>query len=175
MTAAGGGGRRGGQRRLALDQEHAHAVGRRRRGARAAPAAARAGGAVHALRGDDRLGIEAEPGEPAMRVLDVVHREGQAREPFTLGVEDRAQALRAGAVARGRDQLRRHVGELEDRGLGPAARRLRPPARGAVEEALVGGDPHLEIADRDDHVVERVNHATASWRRAGVAGTVREV
>ena len=109
-----------------------------------------------------------------MRALDVVHREGQAREPFPLGVEDRAQARRGGAVARGRDQLRRDIGELEDRGLGPAARRLRPPARGAAEQALVGGDPRVEIAHRDDHVIERVNHATTR-SQASVAGTVREV
>ena len=35
-----------------------------------------------------------------------------------------------GAVARRRDQLRRDVGELEDRGLGPAAGRFRAPGRG---------------------------------------------
>ncbi len=126
-------------------------------------------------RGGDRLRIEAEPGEPAVRALDVVHREGQAREPFALGVEDGAQAIRAGAVARGRDQLRRDVGELEDRGLGPAAGRLRAPARGAAQQALVGGDPGVEVAHCDDHVIERRDHATAMSREARVAGTVSEV
>ena len=90
-----------------------------------------------------------------MGALDVVHREGQAREPFALGVENGAQPLRARTVARGRDQLRRDIGELEDRGLGPAAGRGRAPARRAAEQALIGGDPGVEIAHRDDHVVER--------------------
>jgi hypothetical protein len=91
-----------------------------------------------------------------------------------LGVEDRAQALRGGAVARGRHQLRRDIGELEDRGLGPPAGRFRPPAWGAAEQALVGGDPRVEIAHRDDHVIERVDHATIR-SQTSVAGTVPEV
>ena len=80
-----------------------------------------------------------------------------------------------GPIARGRDQLRGHVGELEDRGLGPAAGRFRPPGRGPAEQALVGGDPGVEIAHRDDHVIERVNHAATQSRETSVAGTVREV
>ena len=71
-----------------------------------------------------------------MGALDVVHREGQAREPFALRVEDGAQALRARPIARGRDQLRRDIGELEDRGLGAAAGRLARQHGGAAEERL---------------------------------------
>ncbi len=110
-----------------------------------------------------------------MRALDIVHREGQARESLALGVEHGAQAVRAGAMAGGRDQLRRDVGELEHRGFTPAARGLRPPARGSAEQPLVGRDPGVEIAHRDDHVIECSNHATAMSREATVAGTVREV
>jgi hypothetical protein len=43
-----------------------------------------------------------------------------------------------------------------------------------AEQPLVGGDPGVEIAHRDDHVVERGNHATIR-SQASVAGTVREV
>jgi hypothetical protein len=43
-----------------------------------------------------------------------------------------------------------------------------------AQQALVGADPGVEIAHRNDHVIERVNHATTR-SHASVAGTVPEV
>jgi len=44
---------------------------------------------------------------------------------------------------------------------------------GTAGHALIGGDPGVEIAHRDDHVIERVNHTTTR-SQVSVAGTVRE-
>ncbi len=60
-----------------------------------------------------------------------------------------------------------------DRSLGPAARRVCALARGTAEQAQIGGDPGVEIAHCDDHVIERVNHVTTPLQVL-MAGTVRE-
>ena len=154
-----------------LDQEEAHAVGRRRRRARPAPPAARAARAVDALRGGDGLGIEPEARQAPVRAVGIVDGEGEAREPFPLRVEHGVQPGGDRPIARRRDQLHGEVLEAEAGDLRTAAVGLGPPGRRAAEERLVGAHRGVQVAHRDDDVVEAGDHrACRGWGAPPLGG-----
>ena len=154
-----------------LDREQQHAAGAVEGKGNAAPATFGSGCAVATVAGFDRTGREATGVEFGATGLDVRGREREADQSVAVRVEPHLEHRPGGSVAVGSEQLEVGVLDAEQHVRGSAVGMHAAPRRREAEDAAVVGFGGVEVAHREDHVVEGVQQGSHGPEDGTKAGT----
>jgi hypothetical protein len=103
-----------------------------------------------------RFRLQRQPVEPAVCLGDVAGSKADARQPLALRGKHRTNTIRIRALAVRRHQFQRGVIEREQDAIGTMVAVL--PGRRARKQRLVGRGRRMNVAGKNDDVIEADDH-----------------